>query len=1197
MLRKVIRVIFFTAVVVHAQTPATREAAYRANNRGVALLEQYKYKEGAEEFRRALATAPDMFLPRVNLAIALYNVPDLEAAQREAEAAFKLKPDSPQAHYILGLIAKSQTRTEDALKEFQQVLTLDPTDTGANINAGQLYAQARQYDKATANFRLAVAAEPYNTSALYGLGQALLRNNAREEGQAVMQQFQKFRQNGAGTTLSNNYLEQGRYAEALASTGAEPDLVSSSVPAVKFVDATKEMLPQNNDQSRSKRISRVSSNAEAKQAWVNTAEMAYPRAGMALFDFDLDGDLDLVKFWQESTFLYRNDNGRLTDVTKNSGDLAKVYKPGRSVVAGDYDNDGKTDLLVLRYGDVTLFHNEGGGIFTDATKAANVSLPVGDGGVSAAFADADHDGDLDIFIAGLEKIVPDTKAWPVRPGRKTYTPMDLPPGSNFLLRNNGDGKFTDISAEAKLTESKGHAVAVVPTDYDNGRDVDFLVLNYKEPPTLYRNLRDSTFANVAKSVGLPDGDGFTCAAAGDFNKDGFTDFYFGSVSKAGVFAVSDGNKKFISQDGPKGFASSIAAQFLDFDNDGLLDLVALTPNGLGIARNVGNGWRDVSAQVNGPTQKRDTPLHRFTAFMSGDIDNDGDVDLILSSSWGDLKILRNEGGNRNKSVRVNLKGFVGNRSGIGAKVDIRAGSLGQKLEYYSASPAPAPADLVFGLGPRKTADAVRILWPSGIVQAEVAGLDTLARKPLSVTELDLKPSSCPFLYTWNGEKFEFITDFMGGGEMGYWEAPGLYNHPDPDEYVRLTDKQLQPKDGRYEVRVTNELEEVLFVDHLKLIAIAHPSDTEVYPDEGMGHAPYPAPLKIYKARPQSVVAWDDKGRDMTARLAKLDNKYADGFALHQIRGYAEQHSLTLFPGGAGVSPANALPGASGITTGSSSNESELQRKQAGGDACAPRCVLFLTGWTDYAFSSDNVAARQAGRVMQPPALQVKDKAGNWQTVIEDIGIPIGRPQTVTVDLTGKFLSDSREIRIVTNMRVYYDQILVGTGAGDFPVQVNELAPVVADLRWRGYSAEVRGAGVEQPINYDYAKVSPYGPWKTAPGRYTREGDARELLEKSDDNFVISRVGDELRLSFDAKQLPPPPAGWKRTFLLYGDGFSKELDINSATPHGTGPLPFHGMTKYPYDWPETYPLTPEREALQERYNTRVVNAELSNLFGF
>jgi hypothetical protein len=207
-------------------------------------------------------------------------------------------------------------------------------------------------------------------------------------------------------------------------------------------------------------------------------------------------------------------------------------------------------------------------------------------------------------------------------------------------------------------------------------------------------------------------------------------------------------------------------------------------------------------------------------------------------------------------------------------------------------------------------------------------------------------------------------------------------------------------------------------------------------------------------------------------------------------------------------------------------------------------------------------------------------------VIENIGIPVGRPQTVTVDLTGKFLTTNREVRIVTNMRIYWDQVLVDTSSIDAPVRMAWLNPVVADLRWRGYSAEVTPDGRE-PFTYTYERVSYISPWKVMPGRYTREGDVRELLRTTDDMFVISRPGDEITLSFDANKLPPLPAGWTRTFLLYADGFSKEMDLNSATPDGLEPLPFHGMTRYPYAAPEAYPLTPARRAYLERYNTRIV----------
>jgi hypothetical protein len=253
----------------------------------------------------------------------------------------------------------------------------------------------------------------------------------------------------------------------------------------------------------------------------------------------------------------------------------------------------------------------------------------------------------------------------------------------------------------------------------------------------------------------------------------------------------------------------------------------------------------------------------------------------------------------------------------------------------------------------------------------------------------------------------------------------------------------------------------------------------------------------------------------------------------------------------------------------------------------------LTGWTDYAWSSDNVAASQGSKEMMLPAVQVKDEHGQWQTIIEDIGIPVGRPQTVTVDLTGKFLSSDREVRIVTNMRIYWDQILVDTSDGKAQTTTTTLDPQQANLRWRGFSNEVSPDGRE-PFGYDYQKVSLTSPWKVMTGRYTREGDVRELLTRSDDMFVIAKPGDDISLKFDARRLPPLRRGWSRTFLLYSDGFSKEMDINSASPDQVGPLPFHGMSKYPYSAPEAYPLTAERQKYMEQYNTRLVTSNVASI---
>ena len=253
-----------------------------------------------------------------------------------------------------------------------------------------------------------------------------------------------------------------------------------------------------------------------------------------------------------------------------------------------------------------------------------------------------------------------------------------------------------------------------------------------------------------------------------------------------------------------------------------------------------------------------------------------------------------------------------------------------------------------------------------------------------MNELDRKPSSCPYLYAWNGERFAFLTDFLGAGEMGYYVAPGVRSDPDPVEYVRIPPGALAPRDGRYELRVTNELEEVLYLDRLRLVAVDHPADVHVYPDEGMTSPPKPFRLVAVRD-PRTPRATDHRGRDVTARLAKADRAFVDDLPIERIRGYAREHALTL--------DLSALP--------------------------PSHTVLLLTGWTDYAFSSDNVAAHQAGLVLKAPRLEVEREDGTWATAVEQVGIPVGRPQTVVVDLAG-ILGPSRRVRVVTTMRVYWD---------------------------------------------------------------------------------------------------------------------------------------------------------------------------------
>jgi len=1082
--------------------PASREAAYRHNNIGVAYLEQYNFEAAASSFRAALEQDATLAIARLNLGIALFYAGQHDAATGELERGREALRERPHADYVLGLIARAANRQDDAFAAFTRAQKIDAADAGIAINLGQLHLQQRRYTEALAAFRVAEAAEPYNATAAYGLATALIRSGAADEGKAAMARFEKLRESTYATTFSQAYLEQGRYAEAIASTGAEPGLVDERTPDVGFTDATAAIAPQ--------------------------AAALSPTAGpLALFDLDADGDLDLTDGGAGALRVYRNDGGRFTDISSSALPAGSGIA-AHGIVAGDSDNDGDPDLLVFATGPAQLLRHEAGHRFV---AVADAGIPQTHSVQSAAWLDADHDGDLDVILAGLD-------------------PQKLP--AAYLLQNDGTGRFKDISAAANVKIGSG-VIATVPTDFDNRRDVDLLLVSARGAPILYRNFRDGTFRDVSRDVGLAIDGEFTAIAAGDFNKDNYPDFFLGGRTGAGLFVASDGRTRFTTSPAPAATARALASQFLDYDNDGLLDLLVLTAEGPRVLRSQGSGWQDVTARA---FKEPWAPgAATIASIASGDIDGDGDIDLLTRSANG-LKIFRNDGANRSRALRLQLTPRVSNRSAVGTKVEIRAGSLRQRIETYSASPMPAPADVVFGLGSRSGADVARVLWPSGILQAETATGDRAASGlsgALTIEELDRKPSSCPYLFTWNGSRFEFVTDFLGGGEMGYWQGPGVRNTPDPDEYVRIDGQRLQPRDGRYELRVTNELEEAVFLDRAELVAVAHPADVEVHPNEGLRSSPGPFMLyRVRDVRPPAAVA-DDHGHDVLDRVTAIDRIYPDDFALERIRGYAAEHSLTI-----------TLPAAG-----------------------ADRQALLLTGWTDYAFSGDNVAAHQLGLRMLPPSLQVERAGGEWETVIGEIGFPVGRPQTVVVDLSGK-LGTARRVRISTTMRVYWDRIQVGTLDQRTPTQTTRLPAVGADLRWRGFSGENTPDGRE-PHVFDYDRVSPRSPWKVLTGRYTREGDVRALVSAIDDRFVVGRAGDEVALSFDATRLPPLPADWTRTFLLFADGFSKEMNLSSASPDRVEPLPYHGMTEYPYP-PAKTPSRLRSSLYRDyvsRYNTRIV----------
>jgi hypothetical protein len=257
----------------------------------------------------------------------------------------------------------------------------------------------------------------------------------------------------------------------------------------------------------------------------------------------------------------------------------------------------------------------------------------------------------------------------------------------------------------------------------------------------------------------------------------------------------------------------------------------------------------------------------------------------------------------------------------------------------------------------------------------------------------------------------------------------------------------------------------------------------------------------------------------------------------------------------------------------------------GSAAASNHAVLVLHGWVDWADGSTFLSAMQEHKELTFPYLQVKDGVGNWKTVVEDMGIPSGKPKTMAVDLAGKFLSASREVRIMTNLCVYWDEIyLVESDAP--PVNRMTVAPMMsADLHFRGFSKATIHPQRKQPEQFDYQNVSTTSMWNPTAGKYTRYGAVEMLLDQADDRTVIMGSGDEVALRFDARGLPALPAGWRRDFLLLVDGWAKDADANTAFSQTVGPLPFHRMSSYPYPPGEAFPDDSIHRDYEREFNTR------------
>jgi hypothetical protein len=596
---------------------------------------------------------------------------------------------------------------------------------------------------------------------------------------------------------------------------------------------------------------------------------------------------------------------------------------------------------------------------------------------------------------------------------------------------------------------------------------------------------------------------------------------------------------------------------VDYDNDGWVDLVAVgeTKEGKGevrLFRNLGaDGFKDVTAEVGLDKIQLKEPR----AIITGDYDGDGATDLLITQNHGPAVLLRNEGGNQNHWLRLSLKGLADNKSAIGAKVEVFAGGNRQKFEIAGSSGylGQNSTDIVVGLGDAKEADIVRMLWPTGVLQDEI---NVAGDRQQNFTEIDRRGSSCPTLFVWNGERYELVADMLGAGVVGHWVGPGQRDIPRPVEYIKIDRDAVREKDGKLSFRFMEPLEEAVYLDQVRVLAIDHPADLEVYPNEYFAsNPPYPEFKVVVSrdARPPAG-AWDEHGHNVLPDL--LAHRYFGDFGLTQFQGFAKPHSLVL----------------------------DLGEAYRGGPLW-----LLLHGEVEYFSANSMYAASQAGVQAISPYVEALGENGKWVRVIEDMGFPAGGPRTMTADLTGKLPRGTQKIRVTTNLQIYWDSILVNRAPQDSKddarsVRLMSIPLVRADLGFHGFPLKIEGTPPGN-VQYLYEKVSATGPYTRPAGTYTRYGDVLPLLTAKDDQLVVFGSGDEVRLDFDPSQLPAPSPGRVRDYFFAAYGYEKDMDFYAAEGNFVAPLPFLRMGDYPYPPGTSFPLDDAHVNYLLEYNTR------------
>jgi len=1064
--------------------PTISDEEIALNNRGVGLMGQFKYGEGHDVFSQLVDKYPNHPLFATNLAIATLNrqkTGDEQVALDILAKVLEANPDHQAAQYCSGLLQIYVGNEDAAYTHFSAV----KDDAYANYHLGQILANRGDVEGALAKYETVLAMDPYLRSAYYGAFRAYQQNGNADKARQMLADFQKLKDNPRAHLFEIKYTRMGPLAEV--QTLGRESIATTDVEGQLFAEAL--------------------AHGEASETW--QAPAGTP--SLTAVDFNGDGHLDLFQ-----VAAMANEEGSRNVVwlgdgkgqyTANSDHALQSSAAVNAVVWGDYDNDGLVDAYFCNDGPNRLWRQTALGQWEDVTEStgtANSNLAT----VEGAFFDADHDGDLDLFLVNAD-------------------------GPNALLNNNRDGSFSDIAPDQGLDGDTRESRNVVVGDFDGDRDVDILVIHSQPPHQLFINDRLWNYRQVADYQALEE---TSIQAAYLTDLDGNGEFSLvtlgpeGKVSnwQPGPSGQWQSTELFTLQAPP-----SSGAVFADFSGNGRAELIAATADGLGILH-LEETPRVTS--FSGPALRSIMPLadQGPKGYAIAGIDENGRLVTYPAGSGRAPFLSLSFSGKEDTGQAMRS-----NASGIGTEVAIRAGKHWTIGHNYPVMAAPGQSlqPLSLGMGGANQADFLALEWSDGVFQTEL-GLD--GSKTHAITETQRQLSSCPVIFTWDGEKHRFVSDVLGVAGIGFALGDGNYSNPRPWEKFLMPSGVAKPKDGNYQLKITEPMEEAAYIDKAKLTRYELPQGWDMVIDERMNVAgPEPTGDPIYfkhQVLPTEVV--NDRGETVTSQLEKADFKAApigpkDRRFLGRLAGH---HQLTMFfdqP----INPENSDP------------------------------VLMADGWVEYPYSQTMFAAWQAKAAYEAPTLEARDDRGRWHTVHAQFGYPAGMPRRMALPLAN-LPKGTDALRLTTNLEIYWDRIAIAYSEPCPQARIIDQPLKLARLVRSGF--QKRTTGQQMLPNYEYASRTPLWDTRYMTGYYTREGDVLPLVQTEDDALAIIGPGEEIHLEFQAT----PNRSDRRIRLVFEiNGWCKDMDLFTKNGETLGPLPTSGH-------PEI-----ARKRLHSEYNTR------------